>query len=285
MPDSNGDSISQIEALATALQAHMQEVHQTMLTRRAGATVGSDIIKQAIEGAAGWKDIAQQAIDLAAQFATHGADLGFVFAYHGMDLGYQFASKGEAVGPMANRILFMAVQIGVMADRIGEMADRILFMADKIGEFGDKILYESQLIVYTEQLIVSESVLIEHTIRVLSEMTTDLAAIINHNDAYFEYKKAIATQQTAIDPYQHIYANMNLMLKNMHEFSLAMLAKEAADRERELKVRENQVDLREATMSANDCYCPGFYADQAPDTPLEDDSTIPPEPEVPKGDG
>lgn len=279
--EGSGNGIGQLADLAASLHKHMQEVHSTMLSRRAGSTMAGDVIKQAIDGAASWKDVAKEGMELAAKFATHGMDLGFVFAYHGMDLGYQFAAKGEAVGPMANRILFMAVQIGVMADRIGEMSDRILFMADKIGEFGDKILYESQLIVYTEQLIINESVLIEHTIKLLADMVTDIAALVSDNGAYFEYKKAVAAQQAAADPYPLIYENMNLMLKNMHEFSLEMLKKGAADRERELKVRESEIKLREATMSANDCYCPGFFAEKATDEPLDDTGKVPAEPELP----
>lgn len=273
----NIDPMARMVELVTQMQARVEEHHQAVQARRAGMSSCSGLARQAMDGATGWKDLALHVADLASKFARHGADLGFVFAYHGLDLGYLFASRGEAVGPMANRVLFMAVQIGAMADRIGEMADRILFMADKIGEFGDKILYESQLIVYSEQLIINESVLVQHGMRQLLEAITDLAAIQADNTAYFEAKKDVVAPQ----PYALIYDNMNLMLRNMHEFSLELLKKEAADRERELKVLEHQLRLREQTVSVNACYCPGFHADAAPECPPGDPAPIPPQPEVP----
>lgn len=277
----NGDIMEKLNGLLADLQRHMHETHQVMLERRNNAPKPGEVIKQAIDAAMGWEELAKEGMELAAQFANHGMDLGFVFAYHGLDLGYEFAAKGEAVGPMANRVLFMAVQIGVMADRIGEMADRILFMANKIGEFGDKILYESQLIVYTEQLIINESVLIENTIKQLSEMVLDLAAILSGNDTYFEYKK---TRSTGEEVYTLIYDNMNTMLKNMHEYSLAMLAKEERDRDSENKTRELELKLRESTMSANSCYCPCFCVSQENPVPPGGTEPIPPEPVVPKSE-
>ncbi len=276
----HADLLNKLSDLITGLHQHMEETHKTMLDRRSKAPVAGEVIKQAIDAAGSWEQFAKEGMELAAQFANHGMDLGFVFAYHGMDLGFEFASKGEAVGPMANRILFMAVQIGVMADRIGEMSDRILFMANKIGEFGDKILYESQLIIYTEQLIINESVLIENTIQMLSSMVLDLAAILTGNSAYFDYKKA--TMNGANDIYHHIYENMNIMLKNMHEYSLAMLKKEEGDREREIQTRELEIKLREATMSANQCYCPCFCVNKEHFAPPTGEAPIPPEPSVPK---
>lgn len=278
----HGDLLNKLNDLIAGLHQHMQETHMTMLDRRSRAPLAGEVIKQAIDAAGSWEQFAKEGMELAAQFANHGMDLGFVFAYHGMDLGYEFSSKGEAVGPMANRVLFMAVQIGVMADRIGEMSDRILFMANKIGEFGDKILYESQLIVYTEQLIINESVLIENTIRMLSDMILDLAAIITGNATYFDYKKA--TVNVSNDVYPHIYENMNLMLRNMHEYSLAMLKKEEEDRERETRTRELEIKLREATMSANQCYCPCFCVDKEHFTPPTGEAPIPPEPSVPQSE-
>lgn len=266
--------IDKLGNLSSALQQHIQETHRTRLERQNKSPPAAEVIKSTLDSATSWQQLAKEGMELAAQFATHGLDLGFVFAYHGLDLGYEFASKGEAVGPMANRVLFMAVQVGVMADRIGEMADRILAMANRIGEFGDKILYESQLIVYTEQLIVNESVLIEQTIRMLSDAVLEIAAMLTGNTAYFDYKKAALDKQT--DVYARIYDNMNLMLKNMHEYSLAMLAKEERDRDRELKTTELALKLREATMSANACYCPCFCVDE-PTT----EAPIPPEPEIP----
>ena len=270
------DLFEKLNSLITALHQHAQETHKTKLERRNKAPHAGEVIRQTVDAAMSWQQFAKEGMELAAQFANHGMDLGFTFAYHGMDLGYDFASKGESVGPMANRILFMSVQIGVMADRIGEMSDRILFMADKIGEFGNKILYESQLIVYTEQLIFNESVLIENTINTLSDALLDLAALIVGNDKYFEYK--IAATEKSHDVHERIYDNMNLMLKNMHEFSLAMLKKEENDRERALKERELAVNLRESTMSANRCYCPCFCMDKEQSYPTGDgEANIPPE--------
>lgn len=271
--------IEKLGNLSAALQQHIQETHQTRLARQSKAPTAGETIKSVIDSASGWQQLAKEGMELAAQFATHGMDLGFVFAYHGLDLGYEFASQGEAVGPMANRVLFMAVQIGVMADRIGEMADRILAMANRIGEFGDKILYESQLIVYTEQLIANESVLVEQTVRVLADMILDIAAMLANNTAYFDYKKAALDRQP--DVYGHIYENMNLMLKNMHEFSLALLAKEERDRDREVEVMQMALKLREATMSANACYCPCFCVDKGSTQPPTNAGPIPPAPEVP----
>lgn len=276
------DIMGKMNTLIPTLHQHMVETHKSMLERRNQAPLPGEVIKQVIETATTWQQLAKEGMELAAQFANHGMDLGFVFAEHGMDLGFEFALKGEAVGPMANRVLFMAVQIGVMADRIGEMSDRILFMANKIGEFGDKILYESQLIVYTEQLIINESVLIEDTIKLFSGLVLDIVAILNKNDAYFEYKKVNVVQDG--DVYHHLYENMNLMLRNMHEYSLAMLQKEERDRERENKTREFEIRLREATMSANQCYCPCFCADKEHFAPPGGEVDIPPEPSVPKSE-
>jgi hypothetical protein len=278
----HGDLLTKINDLVGSLHQSALDAHKASRDRRNNVPAASQLIQQSIEAAMSWQQFAKEGMELAAQFVNHGMDLGFVFASHGMDLGYEFAAKGEAVGPMANRVLFMAVQIGVMADRIGEMSDRILAMADKIGEFGDKILYESQLIVYTEQLIINESVLVENTVKMLSEMLLDLAAIVVKNDAYFEYKKA--TLEHSHDVHEHIYGNMNLMLQNMHEFSLAMLKKEENDRNSQTKDKELSVKLREATMSANQCYCPCFCADKEHFAPPTGTADIPSEPSVPNSE-
>ncbi len=240
------------------LRKHLVEMHRLSAAshQRAGVLTQS-LLPGAMEQACGWEHFAEEALKLAYEFAKHGMDLGAAFATRGMELGYEFASKGEEVGPMANRILFMAVQIGVMADRIGEMADRILFMADKIGEFGDRIVYVSQLIIYTEQMIINESVLIA---RVISMLTEQILAFIALADGNNEFLAGRTEHFKADRSLELIYENMNLMLKNMHEYSLRVIDKQSADRQNELKVRELQIRLREATMSANACYCPGFYA-------------------------
>ncbi len=275
------DAMTRLVDLVTQMQARVNEHHQAVQARRAETASCSQLVQKAVDGATGWKEVALHVADLAAKFAGHGADLGFSFAYHGLDLGYLFASRGEAVGPMANRVLFMAVQIGVMADRIGEMADRILQMADKIGEFGDKILYESQLIVYSEQLVINESVLVQHSVGQLLQTLTDMAALQAGNEAYFEHRQDHPPQS----PHALVYENMNLMLRQMHEFSLEMLKKEAADRDRAVRALEHQLRLREQTVSVNACYCPGFHADAAPDGPPGEVAPIPPQPQVPPAHG
>jgi hypothetical protein len=238
------------------LRKHLADMDRLAVDRQPSGTLAQTMMPEVLSQSAAWERLAEEGLELGYEFARHGMDLGFTFASRGMELGFEFASKGEAVGPMANRILFMAVQIGVMSDRIGEMADRILFMANKIGEFGDKITYESQLIIYTEQLIINESVLITRTIGVLSDLITTIVAMLQKNDAYLQ----LATQRAASDrSLELIYENMNLMLTSMHEYSLRVLDKESNDKEAELKMRDQQIPLRESTMSANSCYCPWFF--------------------------
>ena len=238
------------------MRKHLVEMHRLSAAghQRAG-TVTQSLLPAAMEQAGAWEQVTEDGVKMAYEFAKHGMDLGAAFASRGMELGYEFASKGEEVGPMAYRILFMAVQIGVMADRIGEMADRILFMADKIGEFGDKIVYVSQLIIYTEQMIINESVLITRAISLISEAILTLLALADGNGEFIAGRTEHLKADRSLDL---IYENMNLMLRNMHDYSLRMIDKEAADRQSELKVREMQGQLREATMGANSCYCPGF---------------------------
>lgn len=250
------------------LRKHLADMQRLTVDRQPSGSLAQTVMPEVLGQAASWERLAERALELGYEFSRHGMDLGYAFASRGMELGFEFASKGEAVGPMANRILFMAVQIGVMADRIGEMADRIMFMANRIGEFGDKILYESQLIIYTEQLIINESVLITRTISVLSDMITTIVAMLQKNDAYLQ----LVAQRTANDrDLELIYENMNLMLANMHEYSLRVLDKESSDREGEIRWRDQWVPLRESTMSANSCYCPWFSPPDGDDCDSEEE--------------
>jgi hypothetical protein len=197
-------------------------------------------------------------------------ELGFVFASRGMELGFEFASRGEEVGPMANRVLFMATQIGVMADRI-------LFMSDRIGEFGDKIVYVSQLVIYTEQLIVNISSLITETIRIVSDLILSLVALASGNDTYLQQRLEYLKSSQALPL---VYENMNLMLRQMHEYSMKALENERAARGNELRIREQQIRLREVTLSANACFCPCFCVPGEQSAELEEsEGAKPAEPE------
>ncbi len=153
----------------------------------------------------------------AATFATHMADLAYQFtsqmeqdAYHfamqGMEYGYLFASRGEEVGLMADRVLWMAVQIGVMADRIGQMADRIV--------------YTEQLIVYTEMLILDFGLLIYGGMKQISNTMLMGMAIIFDCQWY--------TPSTS-DPILTVISDMTqTMLTNMQEYEKIVLNNQLA---------------------------------------------------------
>ena len=160
-------------------------------------------------------------------FATHMADLAYSFtmsietdaynfAMQGMEYGYLFASKGEEVGVMADRILWMAVQIGQMSDRIGEMADRIV--------------YTEQLIVYTEMLILDFGLLIYGGMKMITNFMLTAMALILDRQWY--------TPQAEDQVLTVIGGSMSTMLEDMQEYSLAVL--------------DNQSVLREVTLSALD---------------------------------
>ncbi|UFS63402.1 hypothetical protein LOH54_04545 [Sulfurimonas sp. HSL-3221] len=167
---------------------------------------------------------AQTASD-AYDFATHMADLAYSFtmdieedayqfAMKGMEFGYLFASRGEEVGVMADRILWMAVQIGQMADRIGEMADRIV--------------YTEQLIVYTEMLILDFGLLIYDGMKTITNlMLTGMALILDRE----WYTPAAEDQIVTV-----VAGTMEQMMANMQEYALAVL--------------DNQSLLREITLRA-----------------------------------
>jgi len=160
--------------------------------------------------------LATYAYNFASDTETHA----FEFAMQGMEYGYLFASQGEDVGVMADRILWMAVQIGVMADRIGEMADRIV--------------YTEHLIVYTEMLIVDFGILIYGVIKQISNsMLMGLALVMDR-----EWYGDVAIEQANAEDVvlNTIGSNISIMLENMNTYSLAVL--------------DNQQALRESTQSA-----------------------------------
>lgn len=259
------DVVEHIMSLVNDLSQHLQEFQKLTLDVKPRCGEITDKHLPSLFDAHGdCRRLAESGMTYAAQFAEKGMELGYLFASQGMELGYEFASKGEEVGPMANRILFMATQIGEMADRIGEMADRILFMADKIVEFGNRIVYVAQLIVYTEQLIVNVGVLMNDTFRIISDLILTLVALSTGNDTFLQQRVEYLQASQSL---HLIYENMNLMLNNMHEFSLKMLENEDRQHQNELKVRELQIKLREETKRANECFCPCFCVDQVGEQP------------------
>jgi len=150
------------------------------------------------------------------RFASKGMDYGYRFASKGMQYGYEFASKGEEVGEMANRILWMASEIGIMADRIGEMADRIV--------------HTEHLIVQTAILIQNFGLLIDGTIKHMSESI--LYSLTLLLDKEF---KPLQTTDKHLDIISDITKEI---IKNNHEYDMAVLQK--------------QQELRNITISALD---------------------------------
>jgi len=154
--------------------------------------------------------------EMAYNFAMQGMEYGYNFAMQGMEYGYLFASRGEEVGLMADRILWMAVQIGQMADRIGEMADRIV--------------YTEQLIVYTEMLILDFGLLIYGGMKEITNLMLMGMAIVFDREWYVPSES---------DPIVTVISQMTQqMLADMHVYQLAVL--------------ENQNTLRETTLGALD---------------------------------
>ncbi|BDY13717.1 hypothetical protein [Hydrogenimonas cancrithermarum] len=161
-------------------------------------------------------DFATHMADLAYGFTMKIEDDAYNFALQGMEWGYLFASRGEEVGIMADRVLWMAVQIGQMADRIGEMSDRIV--------------YTEQLIVYTEMLILDFGLLIYGGMKLIVNLIlTGIALILDRKWYKPQTKDQIVTL---------IGKNTEQMMENMQEYALAVL--------------ENQKSLREVTLDALD---------------------------------
>ena len=162
-------------------------------------------------------DFAMKTEDDAYKFASQLASDAYHFASDGMNYGYMFASQGEELGPMANRVLWMASQIGLMSDRIGEMSDRIV--------------HTEHLIINMSVMILNFGLLIDGTIKTLTE--AGLGAIGMAFD-----KENIPKLESSSQHLDLIGKNVELILKQQHEY--------------DLKVLENQVELREVTNRALD---------------------------------
>ncbi|WP_456451930.1 hypothetical protein [Hydrogenimonas sp.] len=159
-------------------------------------------------------DFATHMADLAYAFTMKMEDDAYRFALQGMEWGYLFASRGEEVGIMADRVLYMAVQIGQMADRIGEMADRIV--------------YTEQLIVYTEMLILDFGLLIYGGMKAIVNLVlTGLALILDR-----KWYKPQAKDQIV----ELIGKQTENMMADMQEYALTVV--------------ENQNTLRLTTQAA-----------------------------------
>ncbi len=154
--------------------------------------------------------------DLAYKFTMKIEDDAYTFAMQGMEYGYLFASQAEDIGQMADRILFMSVQIGQMADRIGEMADRIV--------------YTEQLIVNTEILIQNFGLMIYGGMKTISNtMLMGLALVLDREWYSADGEDQIVTL---------IGETTQQMMEDMNTYALTVL--------------ENQTSLREITLSALD---------------------------------
>ncbi len=154
--------------------------------------------------------------DDAYNFVTKMADDAYHFASKGMDYGYMFTTQGEELGPMADRILWMASEIGLMADRIGEMSDRI---------------------VHTEHLIINMSInilnfglLIDGTIKTISEAGLNALGMV--------FDKEVPQLRSTDKHIELISQNIQTILQHQHEY--------------DMKVLDNQKVLRETTISALD---------------------------------
>ncbi len=162
-------------------------------------------------------DFAMKTEDDAYKFASQLASDAYHFASDGMNYGYMFASQGEELGPMANRVLWMASQIGLMSDRIGEMSDRIV--------------HTEHLIINMSVMILNFGLLIDGTIKTLTEAGLGAIGMV------FD-KEHIPKLEASSQHIDLIGKNVELILKQQHEY--------------DLKVLENQVELREVTNRALD---------------------------------
>ena len=155
--------------------------------------------------------------DDAYKFVSKMADDAYHFASDGMNYGYMFASQGEELGPMANRVLWMASEIGLMADRIGEMSDRIV--------------HTEHLIINMSVMILNFGLLIDGTIKTIAESGLNAIGMI------FD-KELIPELKSSSGHIELIGKNVEQILSQQHEY--------------DLRVLENQKDLREITISALD---------------------------------
>ncbi|MFK5936979.1 MAG: hypothetical protein QM497_01170 [Sulfurimonas sp.] len=155
--------------------------------------------------------------DDAYKFVSKMADDAYHFASDGMNYGYMFASQGEELGPMADRVLWMASEIGLMADRIGEMSDRIV--------------HTEHLIMNMSVMILNFGLLIDGTIKTIAEAGLNAIGIIYDKEKMPELKSS--TKHIDL-----IGRNVELILTQQHEY--------------DLKVLDNQKELRTTTISALD---------------------------------
>jgi hypothetical protein len=155
--------------------------------------------------------------DDAFKFVSKMADDAYHFASDGMNYGYMFASQGEELGPMANRVLWMASEIGLMSDRIGEMSDRIV--------------HTEHLIINMSVMILNFGLLIDGTIKTIAESGLHALAMV------FD-KSEVPELKSSSRHIELIGKNVELILTQQHEY--------------DLRVLENQKDLREITISALD---------------------------------
>jgi len=162
-------------------------------------------------------DFAMKTEDDAYKFASQLASDAYHFASDGMNYGYMFASQGEELGPMANRVLWMASQIGLMSDRIGEMSDRIV--------------HTEHLIINMSVMILNFGLLIDGTIKTITEAGLQALGIIYD-------KEKVPELQSSKEHINLIGRNVELILTQQHEY--------------DLKVLENQKALREITNQALD---------------------------------
>ena len=155
--------------------------------------------------------------DDAYKFVSKMADDAYHFASDGMNYGYMFASQGEELGPMANRVLWMASEIGLMADRIGEMSDRIV--------------HTEHLIMNMSVMILNFGLLIDGTIKTIAEAGLNAIGVVYDKENMPELKSSTKHLEM-------ISRNVEIILTQQHEY--------------DLKVLENQKELRKITISALD---------------------------------
>ena len=127
-----------------------------------------------------------------------------------------FASQGEELGPMANRVLWMASEIGLMSDRIGEMSDRIV--------------HTEHLIINMSVMILNFGLLIDGIIKTIAEAGLNALGMT--------FDKEVPQLSSSSAHISAISKNTELILTQQHEY--------------DLKVLENQKELRKITISALD---------------------------------
>jgi len=203
------DIFALISGMSSRFETSIDDVATTADSEESAFNIASSMSTNAY-------DFTIHMADLAYNFTMKIEDDAYNFAMQGMEYGYLFASQGEDVGIMADRILWMAVQIGQMADRIGEMADRIV--------------YTESLIVYTEMLILDFGLLIYGGMKMITNfMLSGMAIVLDREWYENDSEDQIVTL---------IGDNMSQMMRNMKKYSLAVIW--------------NQESLREVTLSALD---------------------------------